>query len=207
MVKLTFYGGVQQIGGNKILLEDGEARVFLDFGTSFDDRGRFYEEYLQPRSTFGLLDPLTMGLLPPLRGLYRDDMDQTIQHLWEHLEGAPGYRDLRDDKVHGVLLSHAHLDHTGYLSFLNPDTPVYASALTAFVAKAIQDSSRSDFEREVVYLVPREQMESGLLKTGRDAQVPAKQRPVKVFEHAGITQEGHFFGSGHRSAGSWTQFP
>ncbi len=27
--KLTFYGGVNEIGGNKILLEDGDTRVFL----------------------------------------------------------------------------------------------------------------------------------------------------------------------------------
>ena len=32
MVKLTFYGGVNEIGGHKILLEDGEKRLFLDFG-------------------------------------------------------------------------------------------------------------------------------------------------------------------------------
>jgi len=35
MMSLTFYGGVDEIGGNKVLLEDGDARVFLDFGQSF----------------------------------------------------------------------------------------------------------------------------------------------------------------------------
>lgn len=33
-MKLTFYGGVNEIGGNKILLEDGDVRVFFDFGQS-----------------------------------------------------------------------------------------------------------------------------------------------------------------------------
>jgi ribonuclease J len=32
MVKLTFYGGVNEIGGNKILLEDKGTKIFLDFG-------------------------------------------------------------------------------------------------------------------------------------------------------------------------------
>jgi mRNA degradation ribonuclease J1/J2 len=32
---LTFYGGVNEIGGNKILLQDGDTRVFFDFGMSF----------------------------------------------------------------------------------------------------------------------------------------------------------------------------
>jgi hypothetical protein len=31
MVSLTFYGGVDEIGGNKVLLEDGDVRVFLLF--------------------------------------------------------------------------------------------------------------------------------------------------------------------------------
>jgi hypothetical protein len=28
---LAFYGGVNEIGGNKILLQDGDTRVFFDF--------------------------------------------------------------------------------------------------------------------------------------------------------------------------------
>ena len=35
MTKLTFYGGVNEIGGNKILLEDKKTRVLFDFGQSF----------------------------------------------------------------------------------------------------------------------------------------------------------------------------
>jgi ribonuclease J len=35
MIKLTFYGGVNEIGGNKILLEHKDTKIFLDFGWSF----------------------------------------------------------------------------------------------------------------------------------------------------------------------------
>ena len=35
MIKLTFYGGVNEIGGNKILLQDKKTRGLLDFGQSF----------------------------------------------------------------------------------------------------------------------------------------------------------------------------
>jgi len=34
-MNLTFFGGINEIGGNKVLLEDKSTRVFLDFGTSF----------------------------------------------------------------------------------------------------------------------------------------------------------------------------
>jgi len=34
-VTVTGYGGVGEVGGNKFLLEDGEMRLFLDFGITF----------------------------------------------------------------------------------------------------------------------------------------------------------------------------
>jgi mRNA degradation ribonuclease J1/J2 len=35
MTAFTFYRGVNEIGGNKILLEDQDTRLFLDFGMGF----------------------------------------------------------------------------------------------------------------------------------------------------------------------------
>jgi ribonuclease J len=60
LTSLTFYGGINEIGGNKILLEDQDTKVFLDF-----------EEYINPRVANGIEDFLTMGLLPDVKGLYR----------------------------------------------------------------------------------------------------------------------------------------
>lgn len=148
MPSLTFYGGVGEIGGNKFLLRDGTHAFLLDFGTPFALQKRYYEEYLRPRSGTGLLDFLEMGLLPPIRGIYRPDLE--TPGLWDRFP----HREV--DHLDGVLLSHAHLDHSGYISFLRGDIPIYASALTAFVAKAMQDTGRSDMEHEVCYFVPRE---------------------------------------------------
>jgi len=63
-MRLTFYGGVGEIGGNKILLEDAKARVFLDFGTNFEKERRFYDApYLAPRNEEHLLG---LKILPDL---------------------------------------------------------------------------------------------------------------------------------------------
>jgi hypothetical protein len=35
MSKFTFYGAINEIGGNKILLEDNGTKIFLDFEMSF----------------------------------------------------------------------------------------------------------------------------------------------------------------------------
>jgi len=150
MTRLTFYGGINEIGGNKILLEDGNRRLLLDFGFPYKRHKLFYEEYLKPRSGAGLLDPLAMGLLPPLERLYRDDIE--IPGLWPQFRDTPLYREL--DRVDGVLLSHAHLDHSGHISFLRGDIPIYTTALTAFIAKAMQDSGKSDFDQQVCYFSP-----------------------------------------------------
>jgi len=153
MVRLTFYGGINEIGGNKILLEDGERRLFLDFGFPYKRHKEFYEEYLKPRSGAGLLDPLTMGLAPPLEGLYRDDL--ITPGLWSQFQHLPTYRWL--DHVDWVLLSHAHLDHSGHIAFIRSDVPVYATAVTAFITKAIQDSGKADFDQQVCYFSPTTQ--------------------------------------------------
>ncbi|MDY6917559.1 MAG: MBL fold metallo-hydrolase [Chloroflexota bacterium] len=150
MTELTFYGGINEIGGNKVLLEDRDRRLFLDFGFPYKRYKLFYEEYLKPRGGAGLLDPLTMGLLPPLEGVFRDDLSRP--ELWELFRNAPLYRQL--GPVDGVLLSHAHLDHSGYISFLKEDIPVYATAMTAFIVKAMQDSGRADFDQQVCYFSP-----------------------------------------------------
>ena len=184
---LTFYGGVHEIGGNKILLEQGDTRVFLDFGTSFGKRAQFFEEYLNPRPGAGLLDVLETGLLPPLDGIYREDLVR--EGLWERFKNNSRYRRV---SAQAVLLSHAHFDHCGHISYLKTDIPVYSTAMTAFIIKAMQDTGPSNLEKEVCYCSPRVVKEGYL---GVEKNQSYHQRPFHFLDGAAESSEATAFWS------------
>lgn len=51
MTSLSFYGGVGEIGGNKIKV-DGKKNSFLfDFGLAFGTANEYLDEFLQPRKS------------------------------------------------------------------------------------------------------------------------------------------------------------
>ena len=112
-MKITFYGGAGEIGGNKILLEDKDAKIYLDFGQSFDFGEDFFYEYLSPRTVNGLEVQFELGLVPKVPKLYS--------------KGMLKFTDLNYQKpdVDAVFISHSHSDHTGHLGFLDESIPVY----------------------------------------------------------------------------------
>lgn len=195
-VAVTCYGGAGEIGGNKILLEDGSFRVFLDFGHPFECYSRYFDGiFIKERSVRGLLDPVMLGLLPPLEGLYRKDLipvldpsylriqvetdgkreiirverdENAYEDFWSRFRHRPGYRDLRRDSlpVDAILISHAHLDHSGDLVFVDPDIPVLSSFMSAMVAKALQDSGKPS-SAGVVYINLQAIREDGTMEGDR----------------------------------------
>jgi ribonuclease J len=175
-ITITCYGGVAEIGGSKFLLEDGASRLFFDFGIAFGRQGEFFNEYLRPRVARGLLDLLALGLIPPLEGVYRDDL--AAPGLWTRFQNHPQYRNLRRDAgkpaIDAVFISHAHLDHNGDLSYLDPAIPVYSSRISAFVARAMQITGQSGFERELTYTSPRTPSQTGELVSDRKRPYQAR---------------------------------
>jgi ribonuclease J len=138
MVSITVYGGVDEIGGNKILLDDQGTKIFLDFGLGFSRRGKYFEEFLNPRTANGIGDFLALGLLPDIKGIYRSDL---LNHLG---------RDSEEPVVQGVVLSHAHADHANYISFLHEDIPVICGETCKYILDAVDEQTQRSIENEVL---------------------------------------------------------
>ncbi len=102
-VEVRIYGGLGEIGGNKVMVSSpSKQAIILDFGKSFSREEAFFQHpFMSPAFPE---DYFKTGLLPPSEG------------PWWKMEG---YETL------GVFLSHAHLDHWGYLHLLHSDIRVF----------------------------------------------------------------------------------
>ncbi len=155
MAKIDFYGGVDEIGGNKILVENENDSLFLDFGMSFKTSNLYFSEFLQPRSGNGILDFVEFGLLPDIKGIYREDY---LKHS--------GLKGQEEPSVDGVLISHAHMDHSAYVHHLREDIPLYLTQESYLIMKAIQDTTSTSFNqlvtlKENFFLKPKKRVKEG----------------------------------------------
>ena len=139
MSKLTFYGGVDEIGGNKILVEDKGTKIFFDFGQSFNFGDEYFTGWLSPRAINGLGDFFEFGLLPKIPGLYAE------QQL--------AFTDLpyQEPEINAIFLSHAHFDHVAHICFVDPKIPVYLGAGTKLFMESMEDTSNFCNYREHDY--------------------------------------------------------
>lgn len=106
---LTIHRGTHEIGGSCIELcsNSGNTRLIIDIGMPLVNADRSpFDWGVHRKST--ILELHSDKVLPAVDGLYENDKPT----------------------VTAVLLSHAHLDHYGFLRFVHPDIPIYMSTGT-----------------------------------------------------------------------------
>jgi len=134
LTSITFHGGVNDIGGNKFLVEDKGTRILMDFGMSFTDEGKFFSQFMNARTSNSLADLFELGILPNIPGMYRTDFTK-------HMELGG------DEKttIDAVLLTHAHVDHCKYISLLRPEIPIYCSEASKLIMQNYDETGSDQY--------------------------------------------------------------
>jgi len=139
LATLRFFGGVDEIGGNKVLVEDKGTKVFFDFGQSFGFGAGFFTGWLAPRQVNGLGDYFEFGLLPKISGLYAEgQLENTALAYCE-------------PEIAAVFLSHGHFDHVAHICFVDPKIPVHLGVGTKLFMESMEETSSFCDYRDHLY--------------------------------------------------------
>ncbi len=113
-MRIGFFDGVREIGGNKIIIEENGEAILLDFGKRFAINNTYFNDYLPGREWNSPYDYVKTGEFPPFKNFYKNALPEDIETL--------------DFEVKAVFFSHAHLDHIGLIDFISDNLPKYMSA-------------------------------------------------------------------------------
>ncbi len=127
---ISFWGGVGVIGSSKVLIEQGEWRVLLDFGLDFQPGAGLFRGSVRPRPGQILKDRLRVGGAPWIPHLYRADAMAGL----DLAGGSDGHT--------ALFITHGHIDHVGLTGWVDPDIPIYASPETQRLLEALSDSGQ-----------------------------------------------------------------
>jgi len=171
LTSITFHGGVNDIGGNKFLVEDKGTKIFMDFGMSFGDEGKFFSQFMNARTSNSLADYFELGILPKIPGLYRKDIAKHV-----------GFGGGEETEINAVLLTHAHVDHCKYISYLRPDIPIYCSEASKLIMQNYDETGNFDQylsikERFQIYRNNKNEIGRATARTN-----PPIPRNIKVFQ-------------------------
>ena len=118
---VTFHSGILTIGGTVIEVRYEDARIFFDFGTEFRPELGLTEESLPTL--------LKNRLVPELTGVYDP-----------RLPGAEELAAPAEDVETAVFLSHAHLDHSKMINYLDPTIPLYTLRETKAILASLNQN-------------------------------------------------------------------
>jgi len=156
MANLSFFGGIGNIGGNCVILEDNGINIMLDNGMCFSKEGELYKDFLAARMGNDLRDFLNLNLVPKIPGIYGkeklndeclDEVDPNAHYmLTSDLESYESFVERTGNPyIEAIILSHIHLDHIRNLIFMPAEIPVICSQISYEFLKIISDITKDDF--------------------------------------------------------------
>ena len=190
-MNIEIFGGLNEIGGNKIFINIGDKKFLFDFGLSFSENQKYFSEFLKPRKLNGIIDYLYLGLIPSINKLYRNDL---ITPFSDILNSEP-YKIIttNDNIVDAFFLTHAHMDHYKFICFLKQNTPIYMNWISNTIIEHLTITSNDPLLDEVLNfyesfkIVPKKrQHKDSEIEYKRATKPDYKQseikRPIKIME-------------------------
>ena len=135
-MRIGFFGGVREIGGNIILFESSGKGIVFDFGRKFATSAVYFNDTIRGREEKSFDDYVSTGELPPFKGFYNKEISDNL--------ALPV-------QIDGLFFSHAHLDHIGEIDDVSDNIKKYMSkssyaALKYFVSKNIIENMPKNVE-------------------------------------------------------------
>lgn len=129
---ITFWSGLQTIGGNIAEIRYQSDRVLFDFGLVYNPSNTLLKQDNNRKDSY-VLDLLKLGSIPAIDGIYQK---QDLQgNNWSITKPA-AYAS--EDLNTAIFISHLHLDHIGAIDTIAPEIPVYLSAQATELYDALQ---------------------------------------------------------------------
>jgi ribonuclease J len=158
MTTVTVLAGERTMGGTQIVLEDEGARLLFDCGIPYDPGGNPFA-HVRRRPWRALSDLLALGLTPVIPGLYppgvEDELPVGLSHALPESDGPLA-----------VAVSHAHLDHSLLVGFVDPSVPVYTSEASARIIGVQSETgvNLAHVTRPLIALPPGEPFDVGPMR-------------------------------------------
>ena len=99
--EITFYGGLNTIGGVVMSVVYGKERLLLEIGTAYNPASDMFDGYVEHRTENFLYDELKLGRAPHIDGLYSKTELKDFNLISSE-----------DSDLHtSIFITHMHLDH------------------------------------------------------------------------------------------------
>ena len=104
MIQIIIHRGTKEIGGSCVEIKTDNTRILIDFGIPLVNKNKKpFDSNILTKKTLEELKKTK--ILPDIKGLYKN----------------------KKKSIDAILISHSHLDHYGFLSFVHPEIPIYMS--------------------------------------------------------------------------------
>lgn len=139
--KITFYSGLDTIGGVVMELIYQNSRIIMEMGTIYNPSFSLYDGNVNKRSTY-IKDGLWINDIPKIAGLYNEKEIKDLSLLSAE----------NSTMQTAIFITHLHLDHMGNMGVVSDDVDVYLSKNAQIIEQALEDVDKGIFSKRKRYL-------------------------------------------------------